>query len=158
MAAPLTIHGTCVACGARAVLLRGPSGAGKSDLAFRLIRDDASGETRLVADDQVALRLDGSQLVARAPAALAGALELRGLGLLAMPSRAEAVLSLIVDLVPRAEVPRLPEARYEEMLGVRLPLIALHAFDISAAAKLRLALETLPDGGFPSDDGRFGPR
>jgi serine kinase of HPr protein (carbohydrate metabolism regulator) len=162
MAGLLYMHGTCVSCGARAVLLRGPSGAGKSDLAFRLIREDPSGETRLVADDQVALHLEGQGerqgIAARAPAALAGLLELRGLGLLAVPAAPEAPLSLIVDLVPRADVPRLPEARYEEILGCRLPVLALHAFDGTAPAKLRLALETLPDSGFPAEDGRFGTR
>ncbi|MDO9127006.1 MAG: HPr kinase/phosphatase C-terminal domain-containing protein, partial [Parvibaculum sp.] len=109
MAAPLYMHGTCVACGARAVLLRGPSGAGKSDLAFRLVRDDLSGETRLVADDQVALHVADARLVASAPALLAGMIELRGLGLVEVPSVAAAPVALIVDLVPRAEVPRLPE-------------------------------------------------
>ena len=157
-AASLYMHGTCVACGLRAVLLRGPSGSGKSDLAFRLIREDASGETRLVADDQVVLHLEEEGLLARAPAPLAGTLELRGLGLVAMPCVAEAPLALIVDLVPRERVPRLPEARHEEILGRRLPLLALHAFDGTAPAKLRLALETLPDSGFPGDDGRLGPR
>ena len=155
--APLHIHGTCIALGARAVLLRGPSGSGKSDLAFRLIRGDASGETRLVADDQVALEERGGHLLARAPAALAGLLELRGLGLVAVPAIAEAPLALIVDLVPRDAVPRLPEARYEALREVRLPVLALHAFDGTAPLKLRLALETLPESGFPGDDGRFGP-
>lgn len=155
--APLHIHGTCIALGARAVLLRGPSGSGKSDLAFRLIRGDASGETRLVADDQVALEERGGRLLARAPAALAGLLELRGLGLVAVPAIAEAPLALIVDLVPRDAVPRLPEARYEALREVRLPVLALDAFDGTAPLKLRLALETLPESGFPGDDGRFGP-
>ncbi|MBX3445812.1 MAG: HPr kinase/phosphatase C-terminal domain-containing protein [Parvibaculaceae bacterium] len=156
-AAPLYLHGTCVALGARAVLLRGPSGAGKSDLAFRLIREDPSGETRLVADDQVGLREADGKLVASAPAALAGLVELRGLGLLAMPAVDEAPVALICDLVARVSVPRLAEPRYESILGVRLPVVALHAFDGTAPVKLRLALEVLPDAGFPGQDGRFGP-
>lgn len=157
-AAPLYLHGTCIALGARAVLLRGASGAGKSDLAYRLIREDADGETRLVADDQVALRMAEGALLAHAPAALAGLLELRGLGLVAVPTVPEAPLALIVDLVAREAVPRLPEPRYEALLGIRLPVLALHAFDIAASAKLRLALEILPDSGFPGEDGRFGRR
>lgn len=155
-AMPLYVHGTCVALGARAVLLRGPSGAGKSDLAFRLIREDASGETRLVADDQVVLREASSRLVASAPAVLAGLVELRGLGLVALPSIPEAPVTLIADLVARVSVPRIAEPRHEAILGIRLPVIALHAFDGTATAKLRLALETLPDAGFPGEDGRFG--
>ncbi|PKQ03845.1 MAG: aldolase, partial [Alphaproteobacteria bacterium HGW-Alphaproteobacteria-12] len=95
MSSPLHVHGTCVACGTRAVLMRGPSGSGKSDLAFRLLRDDPSGETRIVADDRVVLSGVGNGLVASAPPALAGLVELRGLGLLAMPAVAEARLALI---------------------------------------------------------------
>jgi serine kinase of HPr protein (carbohydrate metabolism regulator) len=155
-AASLYVHGTCIALGTRAVLLRGPSGAGKSDLAFRLVREDASGETRLVADDQVGLRENSSRLIASAPAALAGLVELRGLGLVPLPSVAEAPLALIADLVARVSVPRIAEARYETILGVSLPVVSLHAFDGTATAKLRLALETLPDTGFPKEDGRFG--
>ncbi|MDX5366735.1 MAG: aldolase [Alphaproteobacteria bacterium] len=155
-AAPLYIHGTCVALGARALLLRGPSGAGKSDLAFRLVREDPGGETRLVADDQVAIREAGAVLLASAPAALAGLVELRGLGLVALPSAGETPLALIADLVARVSVPRIAEPRYETILGISLPVISLHAFDGTATAKLRLALETLPDAGFPKEDGRFG--
>ncbi len=157
-ATPLYVHGTCVALGTRAVLLRGPSGAGKSDLAFRLVGEDPGGETRLVADDQVALRKSGAVLLATAPAALAGLVELRGLGLVELPSTGETPLALIVDLVARVSVPRIAEPRYETVLGIRLPVIALHAFDGTATAKLRLALETLPDAGFPKEDGRFGRR
>lgn len=156
--APLFLHGTCIACGTRGALLRGASGSGKSDLAFRMIREDESGETRLVADDQVVLRAGVAAPLASAPTALAGLIELRGLGLVALPPLAEAPLALIVDLVPRADVPRMAEPRHEILLGFRLPVIALHAFDATAAMKLRLALETLPEAGFPEEDGRFGRR
>ena len=151
-----TIHATCIACGGRAVLLRGGSGAGKSDLAFRMIRADASGETRLVADDQVHLSAAGEELAATAPQALAGLLELRGLGLLRVPVIERARVRLVADLVPRADIPRLPEPEYEEICGIRLPRIRLHAFDLTAADKLRLALEVLPDRGFPGEDGILG--
>jgi len=151
----LYMHGTCVACGARALLLRGPSGAGKSDLAFRLIRADTAGETRLVADDQVRLVRDGARLVASAPEMLAGLIELRGLGLVEVPAAARGDVVLIADLVPRAAVPRLPEPRHEEIAGLRLPVLALHAFDATTPEKLRLALAAIPENGFPGPDGRL---
>jgi len=78
------VHGTCVLIGPRAVLLRGPSGSGKSDLAFRLIRGEGPS-AMLVADDQVGLDVEEARLVASPPAALAGLLELRGLGLMPLP-------------------------------------------------------------------------
>jgi serine kinase of HPr protein (carbohydrate metabolism regulator) len=139
---PILVHATAIAIDGRAVLLRGPSGAGKSDLALRLI----DGGARLVADDQVELRRAGERVVVTAPAAIAGLIEVRGLGILRVEAVAEATLALLVDLVPSAEVDRLPEIRREDVLGVAAPTIALSPFEASAAAKLRLAL-----GAFSAD-------
>lgn len=142
------VHATCVAlrppakssAGAwRAVLLRGPSGAGKSDLALRLI--EAGG--RLVADDQTRIVRYGEVLVATAPAALAGRLEVRGVGIMKLALSqllSRAPLSLMVDLVPPDRIERLPEPAEEALLGINLPVLALTPFEASAAAKLRLAL------------------
>lgn len=151
-----TIHATCVvldgASGPCGVLLRGPSGAGKSDLALRLIDQGA----RLVADDRCDLSLDRAapsarpRVMARAPAVLAGRMEARGLGIVEAPRAAEAPVVLIVDLVRGAAIERLPEPAHEDLLGVSLPCMALDPFEVSAPAKLRLALRHLvakPGGG-----------
>ncbi len=135
-AAAAQIHATCVALDEGAVLLRGPSGAGKSDLALRLI----DGGARLVADDRVDLERRGEALIARAPAPIAGLLEIRGVGIVAMPHVAAARISLVVDLVPRMAVERLPGDMQEVMLGLPLPRLALDPFDGSTAAKIRYAL------------------
>ena len=142
------VHATCVALRPpgttvdrawRAILLRGPSGAGKSDLALRLI--EAGG--RLIADDQTQVTRRGQALLASAPAALAGLMEVRGVGILKL-SRGQllsrAPLSLVVDLVPPDRIERLPEPARETVLGIDLPLLALAPFEASAPAKLRLAL------------------
>jgi HPr kinase/phosphorylase len=139
----LVVHGTTVAVGGRAVLLRGPSGSGKSDLALRLI--DAGA--RLVADDRSELRLDGDTVLVRAPATIAGLIEARGIGILRLDSLPVARLALIVDLVALEAVERLPEPRRETILGISLPLIALAPFETSAPAKLRLALDALAGDG-----------
>lgn len=132
----LTIHASCVALGGGAVLLRGPSGAGKSDLALRLIEAGA----RLVADDRTRLHRHGTALIASAPDSILGLLEIRGLGPVEFAAAAPTPLHLIVDLVPRDLVPRLPEPRYEAILDVALPCLVLDAFAASAAAKVKLAL------------------
>ena len=141
---PLNIHATCVALRVggiwRAVLLRGPSGAGKSDLALRLID---GGDARLVADDRTELALVRGRLVATAPKTIAGLLEVRGLGIVAVPGskrRARAPVALLVDLVPPKRIERMPQQPREKLLGVSLPVLALAPFEASAAAKLRLAL------------------
>jgi RNase adaptor protein for sRNA GlmZ degradation len=133
---PTRMHATCVAIGGAAVLLRGPSGAGKSDLALRLIE----GGARLVADDQVMLAAEGGRLIARAPAPIAGRLEVRGIGIVPVATEAAAPVALIADLVAARAVERLPDPSAETILGVALARIDLAPFEISAPAKLRLAL------------------
>jgi serine kinase of HPr protein (carbohydrate metabolism regulator) len=146
-AAMLTIHASCVSIGGAAVLLRGPSGSGKSDLALRLI-ETGSDDVRasLIADDQTRLLRAGNHLIASAPPALRGLLEVRGIGPVSRPAAAPAPVALLIVLVPRAEVPRLPEPRFESFLEIAVPGLALHAFDHSATAKVRIALERAVSG------------
>ena len=127
-----------------AVLLRGPSGTGKSDLALRLV----DGGARLVADDQTQLSVKDGGLVARAPATIAGRMEVRGLGIAEVPRLSEAPVCLVVDLVPGDAIDRLPEPATCELLGITLPLLQLDPFEASAPAKLRLVLAArLADAG-----------
>lgn len=135
-ATSIQIHATCVAFDDAGILLRGPSGAGKSDLALRLVEAGAM----LVADDRVDLRRQGGRLFASAPVPLRGLVEARGVGILRLPFQESAPLRLVVDLVARAEVERLPEPEAEAILGVDLPRLRLHGLDASAPAKLALGL------------------
>lgn len=129
-------HGSCAASGGAGVLFLGAPGAGKSDLLLRLMQRG----WQLVADDQVALSAQGDGVLAEAPAELAGMLEVRGVGIFQGLPHGPAVLRLAVLLVGREDVPRLPEPRLFPVLGHDLPLLALHAFDCSAPAKIELAL------------------
>ncbi len=142
MSAPLPIlHATTVALRLRGawagVLLQGPSGSGKSDLALRALAEG----WRLVADDRSLVWVSGGQLFARAPAALHGLVEVRGLGVLPHPALDVAPLCLSVALEsdPRA-LERLPEGETVRILGVALPHIRLFALESSAVAKLSPAL------------------
>ena len=134
------IHATAIAMEGDAILLRGPPGAGKSDLALRLIEDGA----RLIADDQALLRRADNHVLVRAPAAVAGLIEVRGVGILRVDYLDEAPLALVVDLVPSTEVERIPDDRFEVVLGLPIRMIALAPFEASAVAKLRLARRALP--------------
>ncbi len=132
----ILVHGTTVALDGRAILLRGPSGSGKSDLALRLI--DAGGG--LVADDQSLVWRDGEALFVRAPATIAGLIEVRGVGLVKVDALPQGRLVLIADLVAPQHVERLPEPRSETIFGLAIPLVAVAPFEASAPIKLRLAL------------------
>ena len=124
-----------------AVLLRGPSGSGKSDLALRLIDAGAT----LVADDQVELRTVEGTLRATPPPALAGLIELRGIGLLRLATVTDASVGLVVDLAPDAPPERLPEPSHCVIEGIAVPRIAIEPFQASAAARVRGAARALRD-------------
>ncbi|MGE0733120.1 MAG: HPr kinase/phosphorylase [Alphaproteobacteria bacterium] len=140
--ASLQLHATCIAWEGVGVLLRGPSGGGKSDLALRAIGAGAE----LVADDRVELLVRGGALIARPPAALAGLLEVRGIGIVRLPYAPEARLGVVADLVPAREIDRLPAAQAVEFLGFSMPRWALAAFEASAVDKLRLMVRARQHG------------
>jgi HPr kinase/phosphorylase len=130
------IQASCVAIGYQGVLLTGPPGSGKSDLALRLI--DAGG--RLVADDLVALANERDILIARPAGAETryGVLEVRGVGLLAVPNAPQITVSLMVQASNTPE--RLPEAAGITLQGIEIPLLQLSFLEASAPAKIRAAL------------------
>jgi serine kinase of HPr protein (carbohydrate metabolism regulator) len=133
-----TVHASTVASEGRAVLLTGPSGAGKSDLALRLL----DRGFRLVSDDQTIVRRDGDRLLASSPANLAGKMEIRGIGIVEMPTVTDVPVALLVELT--SDMQRLPDdSRERPILGVPVPLISIDALTASAPSKVALALDRM---------------
>lgn len=124
-----TIHASAVLVGTRAVLIRGPSASGKSRLALELLEAGRIGAVlfaRLVADDRVHLETAGGRLLARPAAALAGLIEVRGVGLLRVAHEPSAVVGFVVDLAA-ADAVRLPEPdkRTADIDGILIPRLAV---------------------------------
>lgn len=135
MSAPILLHASCVAIGGRALLIEGPSGSGKSDLALRLIDRGAT----LVSDDQVLLRAGRGILYASAPATIAGKIEVRGIGIVAMGHVETMPVALLIQL--QAEIERMPlETVTRRLAGIDVPVVALDPFEASAPIKAELAL------------------
>ncbi len=130
----MLLHASAVAIGGHAVLLTGATGRGKSDLALRLIDRGAV----LIADDQVQLVDDGSRLLASVPESIAGLIEVRGIGIVELPSTTGVPVALLVDL--DAEPPRMPPPSFRILLGNSLPVLTLSAFEASAPLKVEHAL------------------
>ena len=135
------IHASCVLVGEAGILIRGPSGAGKSTLAASLV-EEARRTGRhggLVGDDRVRLSVRHGRLIARPVAAIAGLIEVRGLGLRRVPHDGAAVIRLVVDLV--ADRPaRLPDpaAITLRLLGIDLPLVEALRDDAARLVAWRL--------------------
>ena len=142
-------HATAIAVEGQAVLIEGPSGSGKSDLALRLIDQGAL----LIGDDQVIIRAGETGLVVEPVPSLAGRMEVRGLGIIAVPCTAHGPLGLIVELTDRVE--RFPDAQEglptRTVLGQDVPVMTLSGLEASAPAKIRLALRALSGTLFRPD-------
>lgn len=144
-ASPRLVHSTVLDYKGSVLMLRGDSGAGKSDLALRLIAVGA----KLIGDDYVQVKAhsdsSGENLLVQAAPQLHGMMEVRGVGLVyvaeVMPLDGVYPVELVVDLVPRAEVPRMPDGEDQvvDIEGILLRRIKLHAFDGSTPLKIALA-------------------
>ena len=100
------VHGSCVSRDGDGVLLIGPPGSGKSDLRCACCRHGFDAGRRRPGGHR-------RRHVAAPPAALSGLLEVRGLGIVRLPSAPNARLALVVELGPTPE--RLPApARHPE--------------------------------------------
>jgi len=124
-----TIHASAVLIGPKAALIRGPAGAGKSRLAFALIEAARAGTlpfARLVADDRAHIEARAGRLLVHPAPALAGLIEVRGLGIRRLPYEPVAAVGLVVDLAaPDADRHPAREAAETVIEGVTLPRLVV---------------------------------
>jgi serine kinase of HPr protein (carbohydrate metabolism regulator) len=135
-----TIHASAVLVGARAVLIQGPSGSGKSRLALALIQAGEQGLVpfaRLVGDDRLHVEAAHGRLLVRPAEALAGLIEVRGLGIRRIAYEKLALVHALVDL-GALDAERLPpRSRTGAVLaGISLPRLAVAAGSEPLAAVL----------------------
>ena len=124
------IHATALAIGEAGVLIRGPAGTGKSRLALELIAEASRRGffAHLVGDDRVAVEARGGRLIARGHPTIAGQIESRGEGIIALPYEGAVVIRLVVDLGGKAAAPllRLPRPdAHISLRGICVPQLCL---------------------------------
>lgn len=128
------VHASAVIVDEAGIVVFGPSGAGKSTVS-RLLLDHAltTGRfARLVGDDKVSLEARNGRVLVRPHPVIAGQIERRGVGILAVPHEPAAIVRLAVRIDP--DIPRLPEPRCSTPLaGVDVPLLRLRQDDRRAA-------------------------
>jgi len=124
-----TIHASAVLVGAKAVLIRGPAGSGKSQLVWHIIASRGVVPfARLVADDRAYVTNAAGRLVVRPAPALAGMIEIRGLGIRRIEFESMAVVGWVIDLAAD-DAERYPgaDAMKANIAGVILPRLAVAA-------------------------------
>ena len=141
------IAGTTIGRNGRGVIIRGPTGSGKSALALRALTTPMKlpGEPNdvtfdFVSDDQTEIRRSGGRLIARAPEAIRGLIEVRGIGIVTWPALADVAICLVVDIsaTPTERLP-MPDDQTCRLLDVAVPRIDILGSEASALAKLAVA-------------------
>jgi HPr kinase/phosphorylase len=137
-----TVHASVARLGRHGILIRGASGSGKSSLLLSLLDGNPAG-AHLVADDRAHLAAECGRLVASVPEAIAGKMEIRGVGIMEWPYVSPVAVDLVVDLLPLEQCPRLPsedESRVVlEGIAVARIFVATGAHD--GAARVKAALD-----------------
>lgn len=142
-----SLHATAVIHGETGVLILGPSGSGKSALALALMAR-ASGVGAfgaLIGDDRIFVRKAGGRLIAWGAANMAGIIERRMAGLIAVRHEPAAIVRLAVELCePGRRWPRMPKDDNLIISDVGLPRLALDSSlsvcDQALAVEERLAV------------------
>ena len=129
------LSASAVAIGGRALGIEGAPGSGKSSLALALIERGA----QLIGDDGVTLARKGDALIASPPPNIAGMLEVRGVGLIELPTARPVPLALILTLGAKGE--RLPDSvPTRELLGMAIPALTFEPGTIAPAERALWAL------------------
>jgi HPr kinase/phosphorylase len=144
---PAFTHANALLLGETGVLLRGATGAGKSTLSYELIaRARLQGQfAALIGDDRLTLANCNGRLIARPHPAIEGAIELRGLGIAAVPFEPAGVIRCVVDLKAPGGLERYPspEAAATQLCGLWLPRCFVELRDVAAVAKIFFFVQKL---------------
>jgi hypothetical protein len=120
------VHASAFALDDAAILISGPSKAGKSTLAEALIAhaQRLGHHAEWIGDDRVGLFDEAGTLLVRPHPAIAGLIERRGTGIIAVPFQPQAAARLEIALTgPIGEAPSL--SRIERLPGLSLPLLVV---------------------------------
>ena len=134
LAGGIGLHATAVIYRESGVLILGPSGSGKSALALALMAraSGAGAFGALIGDDRIFVRKAHGRLIAWGVAKMAGVIERRTAGLIAVRHEPSAIVRLAVELAERGRRwPRMPGEDDSLDIGeVRLPRLSLDS-DVS---------------------------
>lgn len=119
-----TQHATTIAISEYGFAILGHSGAGKTTTALALIEKfKALGHfAAFIADDRTLFSNHHGALIAKSPENIKGQAELRGFGIIQVPTILSAKINCVIELT-NEPIQRLPQNQNIEILGISLPLI-----------------------------------
>lgn len=132
------IHGTSIFYRGKGVLLLGEAGSGKSDLALRLIDLGAI----LIADDQTILTLKNDIIILTCPPTIKSKFEIRGIGIVEVPSIKSCQLDVVFQLKSYNEIQRFPDNSQITFFEQKTPYYEIDPFELSVIAKINFLLGT----------------
>ena len=134
------VHATSLVVGETGILVTGPSGSGKSRIAMDLLQSALSAGTyaALIADDQTVLSPVGSRVMASAPETIGGLIEVRGSGIIHVPSMSKAIMHCALAAGEAQGSGRLPadDQRFTPSPELVLPLYHVVPGQLTDAAQL----------------------
>lgn len=135
------IYATSVAINNFGVIIIGKSGSGKSDLALRLINNK---NAILVSDDRTDIYVKDNKLYASAPEVIKGLMEIRGVGIVRLDYMPIAEVKLVINLVDDIrKIERVPKNVFYEYFNLKIPMLDLYAFEVSAVDKVVIKLKAI---------------
>lgn len=133
------LHGTAIRINELGIFCVGPSGSGKSELAFSLIVEAKrwGASAALISDDQTMISIQDQHIIAHRPASIAGLIELRGSGVIAIASEPNVRLTHAVTCMSAEGHERLPPENERFFCSEEhcLPLIRIPAHSLTPYAK-----------------------
>lgn len=119
------IHANSLVIDHQGLLICGKSGFGKTSLMLSLLEQAKANSkfAAMVADDQSMIANENNRLIAHCPHANEGKLEIRGRGIVEAPFLQSAVINLVIEIVPRENIDRMPTIGTKTLDGVKLPLV-----------------------------------
>lgn len=136
--APNAIHANAISFMGYGILITGASGSGKSDLSLRLMDQGAI----LISDDYVMLTVHQDQsLWASPPEALAGKMEIRGIGIVTVPFVTNQQINLVMTLTHSYE--RLPHKKIFIYQNATVREFLIDPFEQSVICKIKHIIRLL---------------
>lgn len=134
----LYYNATGVSIDGMSILIEGEAKSGKSSLALSLIEEGA----KLIGDDVVFFTLQNKRIYALPPKKLAGAIFIRGMGLLSVPYEHDLTeVKAVIRLVDKDDI--LLKQKTILVSGVEVPLFEFQKFDFALTNKIKAVIRLL---------------